>query len=138
MAYSERSGGTVSKPGIEQRVGGRVPVDGLSLEWVPYDPRRSRLRRSPKPAPARLVDLSVSGASLRAAHGVDVDALMQVRLDGFEGLVRVRRVERDDAGSGTARYGVAFVWLEAGLQERLYALVAHGQGADRYTPDMLR
>jgi hypothetical protein len=109
---------------VERRVGVRVPVGGCVVEWAP--PRKHRFARRPTAALAQLVDVSVTGAAVLAAPGVSEGAVMEIRRDGGEGLVEVRRVTHDLSG-GHTKYGVAFVWLDPGMQAQVYELVEAGR-----------
>jgi hypothetical protein len=91
-----------------RRIGERYVVDLRELEWLPLGRRRFSRRRAEM---ARLVDLSVTGASVIALPGVAVGDLVHVKVAGGGGVVEVRRAI-DCTDTASCRYGVRFVALD--------------------------
>lgn len=89
----------------DKRIGERVRVRGVSVEWRPD---RKRKRRA-APVQAEVVDVSVAGALLRAPIDKDLgpgcDVVLRYRTDAT--VARVRSIA--PSPDGTAAYGVEFL-----------------------------
>jgi len=86
------------------------------------------LKKKPIPSIGRLLDVSVTGASIEAytSERIRVGSRVRFVLDGMEGVVLVRRI-RPTALEGVSNYGVAFYDVPHDLTTRVHELV----GRDR-------
>lgn len=97
------------RPRYSRRLGARAPVDGAQLSWRPIVARK-RFARKQFPENACLVDLSLTGARIRAQVDprIRIDTQIVVAAGGGSGVVRVRRIERGEYPD-EAIYAVEFV-----------------------------
>ncbi len=104
---TDRATPTEAVPAVEQRIGVRRAVEGVTL-LVPGDSGRRRLG-TPPPVAAPVVNLSVTGAAIVPPGGRDllVGSVLPVTFDDVTGKVRVRRVQ-SDARNGFSFVGVSF------------------------------
>ena len=96
-----------------QRIGARITVN-VSAQFQPIRRNKSMFRRDPRPKPATITNLSVSGAQVESGScGLEVrDRARLITGDG-SALVIIRRVEQIDKDA--CRYGVEFVEVEPQL-----------------------
>jgi hypothetical protein len=116
----------------DRRVGKRVEIAPVAITWTPAITQQS-LGRGPRPQPAHLVEVSVSGAQIisRSRAGIDVGTWMALDVEGYHALVEVRRiVEADDRTDFT--FGVAFVLLAPDLQRKIARTVAQQHAPGGY------
>ena len=108
----------------DRRVGKRVEIAPVAITWTPAIAKQS-LGRGPRPQPAHLIEVSVSGAQIisHSRTGIDIGTWMALDIDGYHALVEVRRIfEVDDGADFT--FGVAFVLLAPDLQQKIARTVA--------------
>lgn len=108
--------------GDRKRATTLVPVEFGEPELV------GRFRKQLVPSMGRLIDISVTGASIEACTSPQLRVGSRVRfvLEGMEGVVLVRQI-RPTALDGITNYGVAFYDLPHELTQRVHELV----GRDR-------
>lgn len=87
---------SVMSDGYERRIGGRIDVAAIPVEWrvpPPGEKRKGAWRRPQKPEKGLLLDLSVSGFQVRAAAADDLQrgVVVHVALDGVHGWGTIRR-----------------------------------------------
>ena len=114
---------------FEHRIGHRVAIDGIPAAFSD---------RPGRTVPVRLVDVSVSGASMLMPATASPLAGTRGRLvhHGIDTRVDVRRVESGPDPSAV-RVSVEFVELTGPLKDEIYALVAHHHsGALRPHPEV--
>jgi hypothetical protein len=103
------------RPTIQgQRIGARVPVN-VKTQFQPIRRTTSRFRRDPRPVPAVITDISVSGAKVEAAR-LNIEVRDRARLLTGDGaaIVIVRRIVPVD--SEVCDYGVEFVEVDPQLK----------------------
>lgn len=105
------------------RLSARYRVSGVTIEWLAPQGGRILPKRK-KSVTAELLDLSVSGASIRApeSSAIRVGMRIDIRLSGEPGIVQVRNMRRDD--DGMMIYGVVFHQISAGLEAAIYDGIA--------------
>ena len=93
----------------ERRLVRRHEIDGLSVRWI--TPKTKRFARSPKPVDVELIDLSITGAQVRAPSSVDVRRGTRLHLELDDQLLpAVVRSVRDGV------CGIEFVGLPPDVQ----------------------
>jgi hypothetical protein len=105
----------------------------VAISWTPAIAKQS-LGRGPRPQPAHLVEVSISGARIvaRSRVGIEVGMWMAIDIEGHHALVEVRRIIEADDGSDFT-FGVSFVLLAPALQQKIHRTVAQQRtpGANR-------
>jgi hypothetical protein len=96
-----------------QRIGARITVN-VNAQFQPIRRTKSLFRREPRPMPATVKDLSVSGAKVQSGRS-SLEVRDRARLITGDGtaLVIVRRIEPVDRD--VCHYGVEFVEIEPQL-----------------------
>ena len=107
----------------DRRLGERVEILPVAIAWTPAISRQSG--RGPRPQPAHLVEVSISGARVvaRSRAGINVGTWMAIDIEGYHALVEVRRIIGADDGPDFM-FGVSFVLLAPALQEKIHRTVA--------------
>ena len=120
---------------VNRRIGDRKPPPSPVEVEFGETRMEGRLRKRPVPPIGRLLDISVTGASIEACTSDQMRVGSRVRfaLDGMDGVVVVRRI-RPTALEGISTYGVAFYDLPHELTLRVHELV----GRDRPDTQMQR
>jgi hypothetical protein len=97
------------RPEHDRRLVARAPVQGAQLTWRPLVARKPFSLDRP-PGVAGLIDLSVTGAGIRAAADarIGVGTRVIVEVPGGGGVVLVRRVDNGAQPNETI-YGVEFL-----------------------------
>ena len=101
-----------------RRIGRRVSVDpSAALSWLPSVPAK-RFGRRRKPQRGSLVDLSLTGARIKAPADPAIVAgtLVVIAVDDLRGVVKVRRIDAA-IDPAVSLYGVEFIRLDARLQD---------------------
>ena len=108
----------------DRRLGERVEILPVEIAWTPAIAKQS-LGRSPRPQPAHLIEVSMSGARIVALSraGIDVGTWMAIDIESYHALVEVRRIIEGDDGSDFT-FGVSFILLAPALQEKIHRTVA--------------
>ncbi|HSL56270.1 MAG TPA: PilZ domain-containing protein [Acidimicrobiales bacterium] len=122
----------------ERRIGRRVQLGGLTMEVTVPAPARRRFRRPGGPTVhvMDVIDLSVSGALVEGpdTEGLGHGTVVPIRLEGREGLVRIRRVLRDEQAQ-RSRYGIEFIETDPELRLQIDTLIGralHPDGEPRW------
>jgi hypothetical protein len=94
---------------FEQRIGRRHPVEPTKIRWRVDRKKKKLFGKVPGPQYGVIVDLSISGAGIRAASDEDlhVGASVGIEVGGHVGAVTIRRISDADV-SGESIYGVEF------------------------------
>ena len=93
----------------ERRLVRRHEIDGLTVRWI--SPKTRRFGRSPKPVDVELVDLSITGAQVRAPESIDVQRGTRLHLELDDQLLpAIARSVRDGV------CGIEFVGLTPEVQ----------------------
>lgn len=128
----------------DRRIGRRLPIPARRVLWrVPAPgekPRRLFGRRDPESA--ELLDVSVSGLSVRAreARDLSIGALVHLAVDGHPGPARIRAMAPEPGGRCT--YGLELVDPASALTRHVYrkleeaADVHEDAWNHRRTPDL--
>lgn len=108
---------------FEQRIGRRHRVPPIPIGWR-VNPKPSVLARRTPPKRAEVVDVSLSGAAIRAAVAADIAVgdLVFIEVDGTVGQVFVRRIVADGDGV-MASFGVEFAHPNGRMAQRLVSKV---------------
>ena len=112
-----------------RRIGSRLPVGRFVVDWGPQLPKK-RFSRRRIPETAAILELSVTGALMRAPSNLRIEYGTHVAIGTGvgRGVVAVRRIEPDDMDHWL--YGVSFVALDLTLRELIYDTVAADRPAD--------
>src|SRR4029450_6389448 len=104
----------------DRRLGKRVEIAPVAVEWTPAIAKK-RFGRRVRPEPAHIVEISISGARIgaRSRERIEVGSWMVLDVDGYHAVVEVRRIADNDDKSAFV-FGVAFVLLAPGLQQKSY------------------
>ena len=119
---------------FEQRIGRRHPVEPTKIRWR-VDRKKKVFGKAPAPQHGVLVDLSISGAGIRAPSDDDltVGASVGIEVGGHVGAVWIRRISDSDV-IGESVYGVEFSNPNAKfarwLHHQLLAEVEVGDGGE--------
>ncbi|MEO8693295.1 MAG: PilZ domain-containing protein [Acidimicrobiales bacterium] len=107
-----------------RRLGERVEILPVAIAWTPAIAKQRPGRRA-QPQPARLVEVSISGARImaRSRAGIEVGTWMTLDIESYHALVEVRRIVEADDGTGFT-FGVSFVLLAPALQRKIGRTVA--------------
>jgi hypothetical protein len=123
----------MTNPGpFERRIGERVQTEPIAVTLIlTVDGTvRSMLRRRPTTVelPARIVDVTISGAAIETATkpGVPSGVDIGLRYAGSDSIVRIRRSELTDQVK-TCRYGVEFVRIAPDLKVLLHTYLQQGR-----------
>lgn len=105
-----------------RRIGARLRVHQLELDWMPTVPRKGF--RKDRVQRAVVVDLSLTGAlvTAKADRRIVPGTKVDIGTVAGRGVAGVRRIE--PVGVGVARYGIAFLSLEPALQQLVNDTVA--------------
>ena len=108
----------------DRRLGERVEIAPVAITWTPAIAKQA-LGRAPRPQPGHLVEVSVSGARIISPSrtGIEVGAWMALDIEGYHGLVEVRRIVEADDQTGFV-FGVVFILLAPDLQQKVNRTVA--------------
>jgi len=108
----------------DRRLGERVEIAPVAITWTPAIAKQGH-GRAPRPLPAHLVEVSVSGARIIASSraGIAVGMWMALDIEGYHGLVEVRRIIEADDQTGFI-FGVIFILLALELQQKVHRTVA--------------
>lgn len=111
-----------------RRIGNRFPVGQFTVGWAPPVTRRLLARR--RLETASIVDLSVTGALLRAKSNPQImrGTQVDIRTGAGTGTVGVRRIEPDNHEHSL--YGVSFIALDEPLRDLIYETLAADRPAD--------
>ena len=104
-----------SPPSYDRRIGNRVLIESVAVEWLPLLPRK-RFGRSRVPQRGAIVELSITGAQMRAPadSAIIVGTQVFISVDGLEGIVEVRRIHAA-LDPEHSFYGVQFIRLDPAL-----------------------
>jgi hypothetical protein len=104
-----------SRPNYNRRVGTRVRIEGAPMRWRAVVPRKRFGRKRPSET-ADLVDLSITGASIRAHTDarIGIGDHVVIEANGGVGVVEVRRIQ-PVRHPDEAVYGVEFLQKDDGL-----------------------
>ena len=127
--HATSPGSALPGPRFERRIGRRHAVSLVHLTWRPRLAPKW-FRRSTRSQRATVIDLSVTGARIRAPANAEIQrgTMVTIAFGPHRGLVQVRRIERARDPT-VAYYGVRFVSLDTALRQ----LVDDAVGADRPT-----
>ena len=121
-----------SPTSYERRLGSRARVSGAALSWLPVLPPK-RFRHPRAPQQATLVDLSITGARIKASvdNAIARGTHVEIQVKDAWGVVKVRRI---DAASEPemALYGVEFLQLNAPLSDLIDRTLAVRKPNERY------
>lgn len=94
---------------FEQRIGRRHPVEPTKIRWRVDGKKKRMFGKSSPPQHGVIVDMSISGAGIRARTDDDlaVGASVGIEVGGHVGAVTIRRISDSDV-SGESIYGVEF------------------------------
>jgi hypothetical protein len=106
-----------------RRAGSRFPVGQFVVDWGPQVPKK-RFSRRPANETATVLELSVTGALMRAKSNLRIEHGSHVAIGTSvgRGVVAVQRIEPDDIDHWL--FGVSFVALDEPLRELIYDTVA--------------
>ncbi|NLV56693.1 MAG: PilZ domain-containing protein [Acidimicrobiales bacterium] len=121
--YDQPGNAVTSTGDFEHRIGRRHRVDPIPIGWR-VNPKPSLLSRRTPPKRAEVVDVSLSGAAIRAsfAEDLELDQLLFIEVDGTIGQVFLRRIERE-GDTAVAVYGVEFAHPNGRMAQRLTSKV---------------
>lgn len=104
---------------FEKRIGQRHRIEPIPIGWR-VEPKGSRWGRRKPPQRGEMLEVSLSGAAVRAPLEADLHpgALVRVEVDGTEGQVIIRRITPGE-GTPLATYGVEFAHPNGRLAQLL-------------------
>ena len=107
---------------VERRIGARVPVEGIEVQWLP---RTDVIDLRDGAWLGRVVEVSVTGATIDAASTLPVEVSTQVilRYGTGESTVMVRHAS-PTAQPGVTRFGIEWSHLEDPLRRVVFGVVA--------------
>jgi len=112
-----------------RRIGERVVIEPIDVVWVlPPAKGVSRLRRKSPDLAGRVLEVSITGAAIEGPRHPELTrgTLAMVTFDGGQSMVRIRRIEVDDA-TDVLVYGVEHERLDDGLREAIFRAVGRGR-----------
>lgn len=117
---------------FEQRIGRRHPVEPTKIRWR-VDRKKKLFGKAPGPEYGLIVDMSISGAGIRAPADDDlsVGSSVGIEVGGHVGAVTIRRISDADV-PGESIYGVEFANPNAKFARWLHhQLLAEVETGDR-------
>jgi hypothetical protein len=120
----------------DRRIGGRVEIDPVDVEWLVTEVVTQGLLRRTRSfvvrLPGRIVNVSASGAGILGPRHASLREGSKVTIDYDGGLSRVwiRRIVDTDLPS-RAYYGVELEEMHPGLRDAVYGVIGRRRPAEQ-------